>query len=72
MLDLIQTSRLATVFISQPIPLLLYCNVPKYSKGQVWVNSIHSDQKEQYDQCLHDLPFSRHLLDTLLYGKDTR
>ena len=45
-----------------------YSNDPKFLDRQVWANSVDPDQTAP-DQGLHCLPFSLHLLDSLLYSK---
>ena len=45
------------------------CNDPKYLDKQVWANS--PDQEEGTDQGLHWLSFCLHLLDALIFGKQT-
>ena len=55
-----------------------YCNVPKFSDRKVWATSADPDQtaprlllEEQSDQGLYWFPCRLHLLDSLLYGRDS-
>ena len=51
-------------------PTAEYRNDPKFSVRQVLANSADPDQ-EQSDQGLHSLPIFPHLLDALLFGRNT-